>query len=132
LEGFFVSGKACLRYSGTVRIRTFYFKVKNMPAAAEFWRSFLDVQPSKASARWTQFEVGGMNLALILNDFDEGVRGSNGVPVFEVEDAQVESSVISAKSLGAKVVFDGLKDPDVLSVVLSDPAGNEFEISKKH
>jgi hypothetical protein len=31
-----------------MRIRTVYFKVSGIEAAAEFWRAFLDMAPTKA------------------------------------------------------------------------------------
>lgn len=72
-----------------------------------------------------------IRFALLL-DTDDAVKGSNSVPVFEFADDAVMGAVEKAESLGAKIVVDGLKDPDLLSIVFSDPCGNEFEVSTFH
>jgi len=103
-----------------------------MPKAVAFWQSFLGIAPHKMFAGWHEFMTDNIRLGLLLNDFNDKYTGSNCVPVFELPDNQVMEYVDRAKSLGAKVIEDGLNDPELLSVVFSDPFGNEFEVSKFH
>jgi hypothetical protein len=115
-----------------MKIRTIYQKVQNPETAKVFWSAFLELQPSQSSSHWCSFQLENLNLAFLLNDFGDDLKGSNTVPVFELAEGDIEKSVLKAKSLGAVVVLDGLNDPKMKSVVLKDPSGNEFEISKPH
>ena len=67
--------------------------------------------------------------ALLLNDYGDEFKGSNCVPVFEFEGNEIVKCVEKAKSLGCLIVFDGLDDPNVQSIVLKDPNGNEFDLN---
>jgi hypothetical protein len=115
-----------------MKIRTVYQKVKNMEVARTFCESFLGLKPSKNSDKWCQFNLENINFALLLDVFDDEVKGSNTVPVFELQENEITKYVEKAKALGCMVVIDGLSNPDMQSIVLKDPAGNEFEISKVH
>jgi catechol 2,3-dioxygenase-like lactoylglutathione lyase family enzyme len=115
-----------------MKIRTIYQKVKNMEAARTFWESFFGLKPSKNSTNWCQFNLENINFALLLDVFDDEVKGSNAVPVFELLENEIVKYVKKAEALGCVVVIDGLENPDMQSIVLKDPAGNEFEISKFH
>jgi predicted enzyme related to lactoylglutathione lyase len=114
------------------KIRTIYFKVPDLNAATRFWQSILGVAPHKNSDQWREFWCGNIRLGLILNDFGDSFAGSNCVPVFEFADSDLPAYIERAKSAGAKVILEGLNDPNLLSLVLSDPFGNEFEFSKFH
>jgi len=115
-----------------MKIRTIYFKVTDMGKAVAFWQEFLGVAPHKTSDRWHEFMVGNIRLGLLLNDFNDKLSGCNCVPVFEFADDELHTYIERAKKLGAKVTLDGLDDPNLLSIVFSDPFGNEFEVSKFH
>ncbi|HXL73311.1 MAG TPA: VOC family protein [bacterium] len=103
-----------------------------MEAARAFWESFLGLKPSKNSDKWCQFNLENINFALLLDVFDDEVKGSHAVPVFELPENEIPKIVEKAKALGCIVIIDGLSNPDMQSIVLKDPAGNEFEISKFH
>mgnify|MGYP001586194743 FL=1 len=115
-----------------MKIRTVYFKVTDMKKAVDFWQKLLEVKPHKTSPKWHEFLVGNLRLGLLLNDFGDKYSGSNCVPVFEFPDDELPKYIERAKSLGAKVIVDGLNDPNLLSIVFADPFGNEFELSKFH
>jgi len=115
-----------------MKIRTIYFKVKNMVRAVDFWQKLLEVNPHKTWPEWHEFMIGDLRLGLLLSDEDDKYSGSNCVPVFEFSHDELPKYIDRAKSLGAKVVFDGLDDPDVLSIVFADTSGNQFELSKFH
>lgn len=115
-----------------MKIRTIYQKVQNLEAAKIFWSNFLGAQPSQSSSNWCSFRLENLNFSLLLNDYGDEFKGSNSVPVFELDEGEIEQAVQKAKSLGAAVVLDGLADPKMKSIVLKDPSGNEFEISKLH
>ena len=115
-----------------MKIRTVYFKVDNMEKAVKFWEEILQIKLHKTSPRWNEFMVGGVRLGLLLNDFGDKLKGSNCVPVFEFDDKELKKYIKKAKDLGARVIVDGLKDPNLKSVVFADPFGNEFELSKFH
>ena len=113
-----------------MRIRSVYFKVKEMPPAVSFWRSLLQLEPIKESPHWSEFKVGEVRLAFLLNDFGEEISGNSSVPVFELESPELPAFVERAKSHGATVVLDGLDNPKMNSIVLSAPFGQEFEVCK--
>lgn len=115
-----------------MKVRTVYFKVTDMKKAVDFWKKFLNIKPHKTSPKWHEFMVGNLRLGLLLNDFDDKHSGSNCVPVFEFSDEELPKYIKRAESLGAKLVFDGLDNPNILSIVFVDPFGNEFELSKFH
>ncbi len=115
-----------------MKIRTIYFKVDNMDSAVRFWKSLLEIEPHKTFPQWHEFMVGNMRLGLLLNDFSDKFSGCNCVPVFEFNDSELPKIIDRAKRLGAKIILDGLDDPEIRSVVFADPFGNEFELSKFH
>ena len=115
-----------------MKIRTIYFKVNDMASAVQFWTNFLNLAPVKKSSRYHEWRIQDLNFGLVLNDMGDKWTGSNCAPVFEFDDNEVLSWVERAKSLGATVILDALKDPELLSIVMADPWGNEFEISKFH
>ena len=115
-----------------MKIRTVYQKVQNMESARIFWESFLDLKPAKSSKGWCGFQLENVNFALLLQEEGDDFKGSNTVPVFEFPETEIKKAVDKAKALGCMVVLDGLADPNMQSIVLKDPSGNEFEISKFH
>lgn len=115
-----------------MKIRTIYFKVNNMERAVKFWKSLLNVEPHKKFEAWHEFVLGNIRLGLLLSGSEDKFSGSNCVPVFEFDDKDLPKYIEKAKKLGAKVVVDGLKDPNLKSIVFKDPFGNEFEFSKFH
>jgi hypothetical protein len=115
-----------------VRIRTVYFKVSDLAKAGEFWASLLKMTPVKKLPKYYEWRIESLNLGLVLNDFGDKFSGCNCVPVFEFPDAELASWIERAQSLGATLILDGLADTALLSVVMADPWGNEFELSKFH
>ena len=111
-----------------MRIRSSYFKVKDMHAEVVFWRVLLELEPTKSSSHWSEFLIGDQRIGLLLNDFGEELVGCNCVPVLEVNDGAMEATVIRAKTAGAVVVLDGLSNPKMNSIVLASPGGHEFEL----
>jgi hypothetical protein len=103
-----------------------------MQKAAKFWTEFLQMAPVKTFDTYHEWRIQELNLGLALNDFGDIWSGSNCVPVFEFGDEEVLLWVEKAQSLGAKVILDALDDPELLSVVMEDPWGNQFEVSKFH
>lgn len=115
-----------------VKLRTVYFKCDNVAKALGFWQAFLQIKPHKQSDQWGEFKLENIHLSFLHLDEEEEHQGSNCVPVFEYPDSEIKSVIERACSHGAKIVFDGLDNPHILSVVLKDPNGHEFEISKMH
>lgn len=115
-----------------MKIRTIYFKVTDMKKAATFWEDLLGIKPHKTFEGWYEFMIGDLRLGLLLNKADTTVSGSNCVPVFEFKDEEVMEYIEKAKKLGAKIIYAGLKDPNVLAEIFEDPFGNQFELSKFH
>ncbi len=103
-----------------------------MDKAVSFWQTILEVEPHKTGPKWHEFMVGQLRLGLLLNDFDDKFQGSNCVPVFEFADEELPAYIDRAKQAGAKVLVDGLEDPNLKSIVFQDPWGNEFELSRFH
>ena len=115
-----------------MKIRTVYFKVNDMAKAVKFWTDFLQMPPVKTFDKYHEWRIQDLNFGLVLNVMGDEWHGSNCAPVFEFKDEEVTSWIERAKALGAKVIFNGLEDPELLSFVMADPWGNEFEISKFH
>ena len=113
-----------------MRIRSVYFKVKEMSPAVGFWRSLLQQEPIKESSHWSEFKVGEVRLGFLLNDFGEEISGNSSVPVIELEPSELPAFIERAKSHGATVVLDGLDNPKMNSIVLAAPFGQEFELCK--
>jgi hypothetical protein len=99
-----------------------------MAAAVAFWSSLLLQEPAKSSSHWSEFLLGEVRLGLLLNDFDEEIRGNSCVPVFELGAAELPGTIERAKGLGATVVLDGLANPSMSSIVMATPSGQEFEL----
>lgn len=112
-------------------IRTICFKVDDLDQACQFWHEFLEISPHKKSEKWCEFMVESTRLALFKNPGDV-ISGSNCVPIFEFEDEEIMEYVERAKQLGATILEDSLDNPAVMSILLEDPSGNEFEICKLH
>ena len=115
-----------------MKIRTIYFKVRDMERAAAFWEAFLGVAAHKRFDRWTECMAGNVRLGLLLDESGEEIGGCTCVPVFEFADEEAAAYVERAKALGARVIEEGLDNPELRSVVLADPFGNEFEVSRFH
>jgi predicted enzyme related to lactoylglutathione lyase len=120
------------------RVRTIYLKVYDMDAARSFYGAFLGLEPRKDGNVWCEFPMGNISFALSL-DMEEGGRrkerrstGSGFAPIFEFADNEIYSYISRAKSLGAIMVADYISDGQGNSVLMKDPFGNEFEISKLH
>ena len=111
-----------------MRIRSTYFKVRDMAAEVSFWRALLEAEPTKSSTHWSEFMVNGVRMGFLLNDFGEQLVGSSSVPVLEIEERHMALTVARAKQAGARVVLDGLADPKMNSIVLASPGGHEFEL----
>ena len=111
-----------------MRIRSMYFKVKDMQAEIDFWRALLEQDPAKSSPHWSEFIVAGQRLGFLLNDFGEELVGCSSVPVLEVDEGTMEATISRAKSAGAVVILDGLSNPKMNSIVLASPEGHEFEL----
>ena len=115
-----------------LKIRTIYFKVKDVKAAAAFWQKILQTPPHKTFETWHEFMCGNVRLGLLLNDFGDEFSGSNCVPVFELGDKDLSDYIVRAHEAGAVTILDGLDDPNLKSFVMADPWGNQFELSKFH
>lgn len=113
-----------------MRVRSSYFKVSDMNAEVAFWRRLLQHEPTKASPNWSEFLIAGQRIGFLLNDFGEHLVGCSCVPVFEVDEGAMESTVARAKDAGAVVVLDGLSNPKMNSIVLASPGGHEFELCR--
>ena len=111
-----------------MRVRSSYFKVKDMNAEVNFWRALLGQEPIKASSHWSEFLVAGQRIGFLLNDFGEELVGCSSVPVLEVDEGAMDETVTRAKNAGAKLVLDGLSNPKMNSIVFSSPGGHEFEL----
>ncbi len=115
-----------------MKIRTLYFKVDDIEAAAHFWGRLLNITPHKNFESWKEFMLGNIRFGLLKNDFGDEFKGSGCVPVFEFDDNDLPVFIERAKNLGAEILVDGLDDPNLKSIVFRDPFGHEFELSRFH
>jgi hypothetical protein len=113
-----------------MKIRTVYFKSKDIQALCDFWSNVLEIKPHKNFEDWKEILCGTVRLGFLKRDTD--TIYSNCVPVFEFEDHALDSYIKRALAYGAELLIDGRVDPKLLSAVMRDPFGNEFELSKFH
>lgn len=111
-----------------MRVRSSYFKVKDMQAEVNFWRVLLHLEPIKSSSHWSEFMIEGQRIGFLPNDFGEELIGCSSVPVLEVDEGSMDATVTRAKGAGAVVILDGLSNPKMNSIVLASPGGHEFEL----
>ncbi len=110
-----------------MRLRTVYMKVDDMKAATEFWTKLLQRELDKQSDHWCEFDLGNLRLGFLLNDFGDEHAGSRTTVMFEMAEEECRTFIDRARLLGAETVSDNFDDPNLRSVVLRDPAGQEFE-----
>lgn len=103
-----------------------------MAKAREFWQALVGFAPHKVGEYYSEFKMDNINLGFVLNDMDDKFEGANCVPVFEFADDDLPRYIERAKELKAKIIVDGLNNPHLMSMVMADPWGNEFELSKFH
>jgi len=115
-----------------MKLRSLYLKVTDMEAEKSFWQNFLGRSMTVKSKRWCECKIGEVRFALLLNDFGDTFANSSCVPVFEYSQVELPHYIDKALSLGATVAVDGLKDPDMQSIILNDPEGHEFELTRLH
>lgn len=118
-----------------MRVRTVYFKVRELEPVRNWWRAFLGCEPSKVFAAWCEFRVGDTNLGLLsLATHVPGPGRSSCIPVFEFPDDEIVAVIARAKGLGATALLEGEAHPDYPNVaaVLVDPFGSEFEVTTYH
>jgi len=114
-----------------MKLRTIIFKVRDLEKSLQFWQQFLNQTPRTIEQnQWIEFRLGDSRLGLSVVKEGETFSGSNCTPVFEYTDMEIHYYIDKAKSLGAEVVYEGLSDPKVKGVILRDPVGNEFELSR--
>jgi predicted enzyme related to lactoylglutathione lyase len=115
-----------------MKIRTVYFKVRNLDQCVKFWSELLEIQPRTSSPHWAQFRIRDINLGLLPLE-PKGERPSC-VPVFEFPDDVIQAKISRAKAMGASVILEGKDHPDYpnTAAVLQDPEGNEFEFTNYH
>ncbi len=83
-----------------MKIRTLYFKVKDIEGAAKFWEQLLQVTPHKNFDTWREFWCGNIRFGLLSEDFEDDFRGSSCVPVFEFEDEVLEGVYCTREAIG--------------------------------
>jgi Glyoxalase-like domain len=118
-----------------MRVRTVYFKVRDLKPVQNWWRTFLGCEPTQGFAEWCEFRVGDTNLGLLsLATYVPGSTRPSCVPVFEFSDGEIVAVIARAKKLGATALLEGEAHPDYPNVaaVLVDPFGNEFEVTNYH
>src|SRR5690349_18424184 len=111
-----------------MKLRTVYFKVPDMQEAIKFYSAFLEIEPHKNSAVWTEYQIGEVRFGLLATTGATLTNQSHCVPVFEFEENEIMRRVDAVTTLGARIIADGLDDPGVQSMTLADPFGNEFEV----
>jgi len=115
------------------RVRSIYLKVRNMDAAREFYSEFLGIAPKKDGNVWCEFPMGNMNFVLSLDQSKgKGESGGGFVPIFEFADNEIYRYAQKAKSLGAVIIADSISEGHGQTILMRDPFGNEFEISRQH
>lgn len=110
-----------------MKLRTIYFKVKHMSEVTHFWCNFLGQELSKKSDRWCEFELNGIRLGFLLNDFGDSYSGARSTIMFEFPENEFYNYIERAKENGATIVADNLADAALKSITFIDPWGNEFE-----
>jgi predicted enzyme related to lactoylglutathione lyase len=115
------------REGANMKVRTVYFKVKDMRAVTDFWEGFFGVNLFKKTEQWSEFKFDNIRFGFLLNDFGSQFSESNGAVMFEFPESELQTYVDRALKGGAKVIENNLNDPSLRSISLVDPFGNEFE-----
>ena len=118
-----------------MRVRTIYFKTRDLKTVRDWWQTFLQCDPGKSFPEWCEFPVGGMNLGFLsLAGYVPSRGRPSCIPVLEFSDEEISRVIARAKELGATALLEGEAHPDFPSVaaVLVDPFGNEFEVTNYH
>jgi predicted enzyme related to lactoylglutathione lyase len=115
----------------TLKIRTLYFKAKDISALRSFYADLFEIAPKseKNSDEWVEFDFGNINLSF-LPVSEENFKGSNCVPVFEFPADQIAHFRQRVIELGGKVLDASYDEFNSISCV--DVEGNEFEITDFH
>lgn len=117
------------KFQNGIRARTFYYKVLDMKAVVAWWKNFLQIDPHKSFDEYSEFKLNDFRIGFVLNSFDDKHEGNRGTIMFECETEDVLKSYIQrAQDSAAVLVSDNLVDPDLRSMIFTDPFGNEFEI----
>jgi hypothetical protein len=118
-----------------MRVRTVYFKVRELEPVRNWWQAFLRCDPRKDVAEWCEFRVGDTNLGLLaLPTYAAEPGQPSCIPVLEFPDVEIVAVIARAKELGATARLEGEAHPDYpnIAAVLVDPFGNEFEVTNYH
>src|SRR5262249_53311254 len=104
---------AAMKARTVMRVRTVYFKVRELKPVREWWRSFLAREPTKDFAEWCEFRVGDVNLGLLpLAEHTPGSGRPSCVPVLEFSDDEIVAVIARARQLAATVLLEGEAHPD--------------------
>lgn len=110
-----------------MKLRTIYYKVEDLAAVCGFWENVFGRTPDKQGGNWAEFNFDNVRLGFLLNDFGDNFAGNRAAVMFEFAPRDFEKYLDRAMQKGAQIMADNLDDPELRSIVLHDPFGNEFE-----
>jgi predicted enzyme related to lactoylglutathione lyase len=97
-----------------------------MEKALNFWQALLEAEPKEVHRSYYEFEIENCAVGISLNDYNDKYVPSNGGPVFYATEEEAKGYLTKVTELGGKMVFNGLADPALKTIVFTDPCGNEF------
>ena len=114
-----------------VKLRTIYFKARDILALRFFYAQLFGVEPkkNKDSNEWVEFDFGSINFSLVPS-FEPEPQGSNCIPVFEFPAPVITELAKKVTELGGQVLNESNEGHRWISCI--DIEGNEFEISDFH
>ncbi|MEI6477566.1 MAG: VOC family protein [bacterium] len=115
-----------------MKIRAMYFKVNDMEAELAFWQKLFGRTFEKKTETYFECKIDDTRIALMQGEDGDSYSGSGAVPVFEYNEIELGHYADKAISLGATLVLDGMRDPNIQGMVLRDPEGHEFELTRLH
>ena len=102
-----------------------------MEVSLQYWESVLKTKPHKRSDFWSEFRCDNINLGFLkMKGFEVQKDQSNSVPVFEIPEAEFDSTISRIKLLNTRIILDINHHPDKMSYIFADPFGHEFEVTK--
>jgi predicted enzyme related to lactoylglutathione lyase len=110
-----------------MRFRGTYLKVTDLEKALNFWQQILGVEPVEIHASYYEFKIENGALGISLNDYNDKYVPSSAGPVFVASSKEeAEAYIPHIHNLGGKMIFNGLADKELGTIVFIDPCGNEF------
>jgi len=109
-----------------MKIRATYLKVTDLNKCITFWKGLLGLEPIEVHRSYYEFVLENSRLGISLNDYGDKYVPSSAGAIFSTTEEEAKVLLDKVISLGGKLVFNGMADDKLKTIVCTDPCGNEF------